>query len=144
MSNAVPCQTVTPSCFWPLLTYKLTILNFLTMTSIKGTLSFACHFRNLCQTDSHVYRALCTFPHWSCLWVLLPVIPARDLCESRCVPCQSCVWTGSLSVRSAAVMVGIAEVSLLIANHLHRLTQLNQCRGQTCQAGYSKKEENKM
>lgn len=40
-------------------------------------------------------------------------------------------------MRKAAVVVGVAEVSLLEANHLQRLTQLNQCRGQTCQAGHS-------
>lgn len=43
-------------------------------------------------------------------------------------------------MRRAAVVVGVAEVSLLKSNHLQRFTQLNQCRGQTCQARYSKKK----
>lgn len=42
-------------------------------------------------------------------------------------------------MRKAAIVVGVAEVSLLKSNHLQRFTQLNQCRGQTCQAGYSGK-----
>lgn len=46
-------------------------------------------------------------------------------------------------MRRAAVMVGIAEVSMLIANHLQWFTQLNQCRGQTCQADYSEKNKSK-
>lgn len=40
-------------------------------------------------------------------------------------------------MRRAAVMVGITEVSMFIANHLQWLAQLNQCRGKTCQTDYS-------
>lgn len=65
--------------------------------------------------------------------------PAGDLEKSRFVSCQPGVWAGSLGMWKAAIVVGIAEVSLLKSNHLQRFTQLNQCRGQTCQAGYSGK-----
>lgn len=45
-------------------------------------------------------------------------------------------------MRGAAVMVGITEVSVLVANHLQWLTQLNQCRRQTCQADHSGEKKN--
>lgn len=69
-------------------------------------------------------------------------VPAGDFCECRRVSCQSCVRAASVAVRGAAIMVGITEVSVLVANHLQWLTQLNQCRRQTCQADHSEKKKN--
>lgn len=78
------------------------------------------------------------FTDVSSFWV--KYTPAGDLRKSRFVSCQPCVRACSLGVRRAAVMVGVAEVSLVKANHLQRFAQLNQWWGQTCQAGYSEKK----
>lgn len=39
----------------------------------------------------------------------------------------------------AAVMVGMTEVSLLVANHLQRLAELQQRSGQTSQTAHSER-----
>lgn len=64
-------------------------------------------------------------------------IPARDLCESRSISCQSCMCTGRLQMGGAAVMVGVTEVAELVPSDLQRLTHVDQCGGQTCQTGDS-------
>lgn len=56
---------------------------------------------------------------------MLLILPARRLKGSGGVGCDACVCAGCFRIHRTAVVVGVVVSSLLIADHLERLTEVH-------------------